>query len=139
MTSDQNAEPLRSLATLKWPYAGDEDVSYIDPLARNDPKQLRTAHYEAMATSPKLRTILADARLRTLLARLDALSNFDRERALELLIGTREPRPGPHSISFEDDEVRLFRAFAQEVESQIGDADKKAQRERLGLDWDMEE
>ena len=48
MSTSDSSKPLRSLTTLKWPYTGDDDTSYIDPLARNDPKQLRTAHYEAI-------------------------------------------------------------------------------------------
>jgi hypothetical protein len=46
--STDGEQRLRALTTLKWPYTGDEDSSFVDPLTRNDPKQLRTAHYEAL-------------------------------------------------------------------------------------------
>jgi len=78
---------------------------------------------------------------------LDALNDRDREQALEQLVGTSEPRPGHpqqsryqhRAVTFEDEDVRLFREYAKEVEEQIGNVEKKEQRERLGLDWDPEE
>ncbi len=39
--------PLRALTTVKWPYVP-EPPSYPDPLARNDPKSLSLAQYEAI-------------------------------------------------------------------------------------------
>jgi len=42
-------------------------------------------------------------------------------------------------VTFEDEDVRLFREYAKEVEEQIGNVERKEQRERLGLDWDPEE
>lgn len=40
--------PLRPLTSLKWPYIAGEEPAYPDPLERNDPKPLRTRHYEAI-------------------------------------------------------------------------------------------
>ena len=39
--------PLRSLASLKWPYVPEESA-YPDPLKRDDPKPLQIPQYEAI-------------------------------------------------------------------------------------------
>ncbi|EJD41289.1 hypothetical protein AURDEDRAFT_186635 [Auricularia subglabra TFB-10046 SS5] len=125
---------LRALTALKWPYAEDDEKMFEDPLTRNDPKQLRTAHYENLATSPRLREILSEPRLRTLLVRLDALNERDRAHALETLL-TDEP----DATGFEPEDARVFRVFAKEVEESNRRVDAAARRERLGLDWDDDE
>lgn len=43
-----DATSLKPLSSLKWPYIADEEPIYPDPLERNDPKPLRTRHYEAI-------------------------------------------------------------------------------------------
>lgn len=39
--------PLRTLASLRWPYVPDESA-YPDPLKRDDPKPLQLPQYEAI-------------------------------------------------------------------------------------------
>ena len=80
-----------------------------------------------------MREILANPRLRTLLTRLDALGEREREQALELLIGATEP--GPRDRAFDEEDVRVFQEFAKAVEDSNSAVDKKARRERLGLDY----
>lgn len=80
-----------------------------------------------------MRELLANSRLRTLLARLDALNDRDREDALQILIGATEL--GPREAPFEEDDVKLFTEFARVVEERISETDKRAHRERLGLAW----
>ncbi|OBZ70755.1 hypothetical protein A0H81_09283 [Grifola frondosa] len=50
--------PLRSLASLKWPYIPEESA-YPDPLKRDDPKPLQLHQYEVMASSTAIRRTLA--------------------------------------------------------------------------------
>jgi hypothetical protein len=75
--------------------------------------------------------------LRTLLARLDALADRDRETALQLLVGTTEQRR--FDARFDDEDAKVFREFAKAVEDHIGETEQKARRERLGLDWDVDQ
>ena len=55
MSQPEPKPQLRSLTTLKWPFVEDEDKSFEDPLTRNDPKRLRTAHYEGIGACIALR------------------------------------------------------------------------------------
>ncbi|KAI0743983.1 hypothetical protein C8Q80DRAFT_872752 [Daedaleopsis nitida] len=43
----QQDPPLRSLASLRWPYVPEESA-YPDPLKRDDPKPLQLRQYEAI-------------------------------------------------------------------------------------------
>ena len=44
------SQPLRSLASLNWPYVPEES-KYPDPLKRDDPKSLRLHDYEAIGSA----------------------------------------------------------------------------------------
>jgi len=47
------AQTLRPLTSLNWPYVPDE-TAFPDPLKRDDPKPLMLRQYEAIGTSPTL-------------------------------------------------------------------------------------
>ncbi|KAF8551623.1 hypothetical protein OG21DRAFT_1486851 [Imleria badia] len=80
----QDRFPLRPLTTLKWPYIPDTSA-YPDPLTRDDPKPLQMHQYEAIATSPTIRTLLSNPCLCTLLTAIDALQHA-------LCVDSRLPR-----------------------------------------------
>ncbi|KAG6902106.1 hypothetical protein C0995_004286 [Termitomyces sp. Mi166 len=130
--------PLRPLTSLRWPYIPDESA-YPDPLKRDDPKTLHLHQYEAIATSPSIRKILAaHPNLKTLLTSIDSLRGNDRERALQRALGvsavdikdisTRAPG------ELGEDRLAL-RELAEAVEGAVRGGKDGA----LGLDWDASE
>ncbi|KAG8802551.1 hypothetical protein FRC17_006386 [Serendipita sp. 399] len=89
---------LRPLTTLKWPSIP-PPPAIVDPLTINDPKPLQMPHYEAIATSADIRSMLdGSANLPVILRHLDRLSGRERERALEAILGVRD-RPQAFSLS----------------------------------------
>lgn len=58
MDVDPEKPPLRSLASLNWPYVPEESA-YPDPLKRDDPKPLQLPQYEAIGIRPHVALILA--------------------------------------------------------------------------------
>ncbi|KAH7889013.1 hypothetical protein F5I97DRAFT_1803958 [Phlebopus sp. FC_14] len=137
-TSDtvEDPKPLRPLTSLKWPYVPDESA-YPDPLKRDDPKPLQTYQYEAIATSPDIRTVLqSHPRLPALLTEIDKLRGIEREEALQRALGVDSRRlrngndvSGPVEL---DDDTRALRALAEAVEAAVRGGKEGA----LGLDWD---
>jgi len=119
---------IRSLTSLKWPLIPDAP-SYDDPLTKNEVKRLELPHYEAIATSPNIREALINQRLRQILRILDGMRDNDREEALQVLVAAKPSTGHP----FDDEDVKVFRAFALAVE----DATKGIQsRGQSGLDWE---
>ncbi|WFC94748.1 hypothetical protein MBRA1_001382 [Malassezia brasiliensis] len=98
------APALRALVDLRWPEEPDPLV-YLDPLRRTDPKPLRLAELEALATDAKLRAILTPSTplhphgavneaLREALRTWDALPTArHRDAALELVLGVGAQSP----------------------------------------------
>ncbi|KAJ7141136.1 hypothetical protein C8R44DRAFT_837498 [Mycena epipterygia] len=130
--TDEDAPPLRLLTSLKWPYVPEESA-YPDPLKRDDPKPLQTRHYEAIATSPAIRTALAThPNLPALLTSIDKLRGADREDALQRALGVTAPdiTPAGGAGGLSDD-VLALRALAEAIESAVRGGKEGA----LGLDW----
>ncbi|KAI3625065.1 hypothetical protein CBS9595_000426 [Malassezia furfur] len=98
------APALRALVDLRWPEEPDPLV-YLDPLRRTDPKPLRLAELEALATDAMLRAILTPSTplhphgavneaLREALRTWDALPTpRHRDAALELVLGVGTQSP----------------------------------------------
>jgi len=132
--ADEDAPPLRPLTSLKWPYVPEESA-YPDPLKRDDPKPLQTHQYEAIATSPTIRTTLAaHPNLPALLTSIDKLRGPDREHALQRALGVTAPDiasthgNGAGELS---EDVLALRALAEAVEAAVRGGKEGA----LGLDW----
>jgi hypothetical protein len=128
--------PLRPLTALKWPYVPDTSA-YPDPLTRDDPKPLQLHQYEAIATSPTIRTLLATPRLRTLLTSIDAFRGPEREEALQRALGVdsrllKNHDAGTRTTEALDEDTRGFRALAEAVEEAV----RGRKEDALGLDWD---
>ncbi|KAK7044165.1 hypothetical protein VNI00_007885 [Paramarasmius palmivorus] len=122
-------KPLRPLTSLKWPYVPEESA-YPNPLERDDPKPLQLRHYEAIATSQGIRTILTkNAGLRDTLRDIDKLKGGEREDALQRALGV-------HALGKRDGEVGeetlALRKFAEAVEAAVR-GDKV---DALGLRWE---
>ncbi|KAE9399482.1 hypothetical protein BT96DRAFT_920130 [Gymnopus androsaceus JB14] len=142
--------PLKPLTSLKWPYIAGEEPAYPDPLERNDPKPLRTRHYEAIATSPAVRKALfspsttpgvpdqPNLRLRALLTSIDKLSGVEREQALQrgLEVGDGRINIGFSTQAGAQDELSedalALRALAEAIEGAV----RGNGTQELGLDWD---
>ncbi|KIY73354.1 hypothetical protein CYLTODRAFT_386949 [Cylindrobasidium torrendii FP15055 ss-10] len=125
-------KPLRPLSSLKWPYVP-EASAYPDPLERDDPKPLQTQQYEALATSPKIRQVLAEhPNLPALLTSIDQLRGHERDRALQKALGVSDPQVfGRNKATELEDDVLALRALAEAVESAV----RGEQPGQLGLDW----
>ncbi|GAA5979859.1 hypothetical protein JCM5350_005520 [Sporobolomyces pararoseus] len=65
----EDDRPRKRLRDLVWP-AEPNPILWEDPLQRDDVKPLRPFEYEAIATSPPLRSLLASTSLRNTLTRL---------------------------------------------------------------------
>ncbi|KZT56608.1 hypothetical protein CALCODRAFT_555851 [Calocera cornea HHB12733] len=129
------SETLRPLSSLRWPPEPERSM-FVDPLTRDDPKPLDNEQYLAIATSSKIRSMLREQpRLPLLLRSLDSISSsFARERALELILDVATGRAEPVQLEngeyMNDDDFKLMREFAEEVENAVrrpGD---------LGLVWE---
>jgi len=132
----EDPKPLRPLASLKWPYVPEESA-YPDPLKRDDPKTLQLHHYEAIATSPAVREILADnAGLQRLLSSVDGLRGVAREEALQRALGvsTADLRDFSQPTEVSDD-VGVLRRLAEAIEACV----RGEQQGVLGLNWDANE
>ncbi|KAF8199991.1 hypothetical protein K438DRAFT_1671933 [Mycena galopus ATCC 62051] len=127
-----DAPPLRPLTSLKWPYVPEESA-YPDPLKRDDPKPLQTHQYEAIATSPAIRTTLAThSNLPALLVSIDKLRGPDREHALQRALGVTAPEIATHGSGGElSEDVLALRALAEAVEAAV----RGERAGALGLDW----
>ncbi|KAG8757679.1 small nuclear ribonucleoprotein Sm D3 [Ceratobasidium sp. 423] len=98
-------KPLRTLASLKWPYIP-EAPSYVDPVTKNDPKPLTLPQYEAIgalfssfpdtnpslyyvvATSADVRKVLTEnTDMHGLLRSIDKLYGPLRQQAIEEVLG----------------------------------------------------
>ncbi|KAJ3917520.1 hypothetical protein F5877DRAFT_44493 [Lentinula edodes] len=138
-----DATSLKPLSSLKWPYIADEEPIYPDPLERNDPKPLRTRHYEAIATSQEVRKALLvpstvsgqpdqpNMTLRALLVSIDKLSGVGRERAIQCALGADDGR--------NNDELRqgmsrvlALRTLAEAIEGTL----REKTNGTLSLDWE---
>ncbi|KAI6037557.1 hypothetical protein EDC04DRAFT_2897339 [Pisolithus marmoratus] len=127
--SDSLDDPptLRPLTSLKWPYVPD-DSTHDDPLKRDDPKPLTLHQYEAIATSPAIRTLLAtNPRLKTFLTSIDKLRGAEREEALQRALGI-DSKQGHET----DEDIKTFRRLAEAVETAV----RGGRNDVLGLDWD---
>lgn len=141
-------KPLRSLASLKWPYVPEESA-FPDPLKRDDPKPLQLPQYEAIgrkrsirrkytrsqgfsATSPAIRRVIAsNPRLREILRSIDALRGEERELALHEALGIGESR-AKILLGRESEEDRAaLRELAEAVEGAV----RGGKQGVLGLDW----
>ncbi|KAI0030347.1 hypothetical protein K488DRAFT_54431 [Vararia minispora EC-137] len=133
------ASPLRPLTELNWPYVADESA-YPDPLKRDDPKPLQLRQYEAIATSPRIREILAaHPQLKDILRTIESLRGAAREEALQRGLGvavgdstsrTPQSRTEDNGFAFMDESDQdTLRKLAEAVEAAVrGD-------QTLGLDW----
>ncbi|KAF7357893.1 hypothetical protein MVEN_00835600 [Mycena venus] len=130
--ADDDAPALRPLTSLKWPYVPEESA-YPDPLKRDDPKPLQTHQYEAIATSPAIRTTLAaHPNLPALLTSIDKLRGPDREHALQRALGVTAPEIATtHGNAELGEDVLALRALAEAVEAAVRGGKEGA----LGLDW----
>ncbi|KAG5733322.1 hypothetical protein E4T56_gene8786 [Termitomyces sp. T112] len=128
--------PLRPLTSLKWPYIPDESA-YPDPLQRDDPKTLQLHQYEAIATSPSIRKILAaHPNLKALLTSIDSLRGNDREHALQRALGVSAVDIKDIKARVElGEDVLALRELAEAVEVAV----RGGRDEALGLDWDSSE
>ncbi|TBU31623.1 hypothetical protein BD311DRAFT_656173 [Dichomitus squalens] len=125
--------PLRSLASLKWPYVPEESA-YPDPLKRDDPKPLQLPQYEAIATSPAIRRILgSNPRLRETLISIDKLRGEDREMALEEALGIGGSRNNALTSlgTATEEDRKVLRELAEAVEGAV----RGGKQDMLGLDW----
>ncbi|PCH35996.1 hypothetical protein WOLCODRAFT_28268 [Wolfiporia cocos MD-104 SS10] len=119
---------LRPLTSLRWPYVPEESA-YPDPLKRDDPKTLQLHQYEAIATSPTIRRILAShPQLPQLLCSIDQLRGSDREEALERTLGVA---PANSEQNHTEEDQRALRELAEAVEAAV----RGGQQGILGLDW----
>ncbi|KAI6121871.1 hypothetical protein F5141DRAFT_1260636 [Pisolithus sp. B1] len=136
---------LRPLTSLKWPYVPD-DSTHDDPLKRDDPKPLTLPQYEAIATSPSIRTLLAaNPRLQALLTSIDKLRGAEREEALQRALGI-DGRQIKHGDNWQvknvdearmqghetDEDIKAFRMLAEAIEIAV----RGGRNDVLGLDWD---
>ncbi|KAL7281505.1 hypothetical protein ACG7TL_004820 [Trametes sanguinea] len=126
-----NERPLRTLASLKWPYVPEESA-FPDPLKRDDPKPLQLHHYEAIATSPSIRRVLAqNPRLREILRKIDGLRGDERELALHEALGVGDSK-GKILVGHESEEdQKALRDLAEAVEAAV----RGGKHDVLGLDW----
>ncbi|KII92705.1 hypothetical protein PLICRDRAFT_51063 [Plicaturopsis crispa FD-325 SS-3] len=130
--------PLRSLASLKWPYVPEESA-YPDPLKRDDPKPLKIHQYESIATSPAIRAALAsNPQLPAILSSIDRLRGPDREEALQRALGVSPPdasdryRGRTEAFVQTDEDKKALRGLAEAVEAAV----RGGKQDVLGLDWD---
>ncbi|KAJ7858447.1 hypothetical protein B0H13DRAFT_2237584 [Mycena leptocephala] len=134
--SDDDAPPLWPLTSLRWPYVPEESA-YPDPLKRDDPKPLQTPQYEAIATSPAIRTALAaHPNLPALLTAIDKLRGPDREDTLQRALGVTAPAIASSSttnsgVAQLSEDVLALRALAEAVEAAV----RGGRADALGLDW----
>ncbi|OCH88637.1 hypothetical protein OBBRIDRAFT_734064 [Obba rivulosa] len=132
---------LRPLTSLNWPYAPEESA-FPDPLKRDDPKPLQLHQYEAVATSPAVRRILAaHPRLKDILRRIDARRGPEREDALQRALGITHVPAALHAPQLDrgllelgaqsEEDTRALRELAEAVEGAVRGGKEGA----LGLDW----
>ncbi|KAI0663375.1 hypothetical protein C8Q70DRAFT_949382 [Cubamyces menziesii] len=123
--------PLRSLASLKWPYVPEESA-FPDPLKRDDPKPLQLHQYEAIATSPAIRRVLAaNPRLRDILKSIDSLRGEERELALHEALGVGDSRGKVLLGQESEEDQRALRDLAEAIEGAV----RGGKQGVLGLDW----
>ncbi|KAL5631245.1 hypothetical protein ACGC1H_006931 [Rhizoctonia solani] len=140
-------KPLRTLASLKWPYVP-EPPSYVDPVTKNDPKPLTLAQYEAIATSLDVRKFLTEnPNMHGLLRSIDNLYGPLRQQAIEEVLGVGAGSEQQHGtrvpthdalarLRQEGDteaNTRALRQLAEAIEKAIGGGD-----EQRGLAWEEE-
>ncbi|CAE6456015.1 unnamed protein product [Rhizoctonia solani] len=140
-------KPLRTLASLKWPYVP-EPPSYVDPVTKNDPKPLTLTQYEAIATSPDVRKFLSEnPDMHGLLGSIDKLYGPLRQQAIEEVLGvgtgseqqqgTRVPTHDALARLRQEGDAeantRALRQLAEAIEKAIGGGD-----EQRGLAWEGE-
>ncbi|KAJ1304802.1 hypothetical protein OPQ81_005938 [Rhizoctonia solani] len=138
-------KPLRTLASLKWPYVP-EPPSYVDPVTKNDPKPLTLPQYEAIATSPEVRKVLAEnPDIRGLLRSIDKLYGPLRQQAIEEVLGVEtsgEQRHGTRAPTHDalarlkqegdaEANARALRQLSEAIEKAIG-----VGAEQRGLAWE---
>lgn len=147
-------KPLRSLASLNWPYVPEESA-YPDPLKRDDPRPVQLHQYEAIGTSVQKspwesrmfnclrllatsaavrRALESNPRLPELLTSIDKLRGREREDALQRALGVdakqlKNDLLGPQELS---EDTRALRQLAEAVEAAV----RGGREGVLGLDWD---
>ncbi|TFK44232.1 hypothetical protein BDQ12DRAFT_640695 [Crucibulum laeve] len=128
----EEPKQLRPLTSLNWPYVPEESA-YPDPLKRDDPKTLQLHQYEAIATSPDIREVLAGHKnLPALLTSIDKLRGPDREHTLQRALGLTAPEIDDQLKSVElSDDVIALRKLAEAVEAAV----RGGNQTMLGLDW----
>lgn len=133
---NQVPEKLKRLTELKWPPPPDESI-FTDPLKREDPKPLRPAELERIATSAELRALLANPTLRAVLAALDAFqSPKSRHAALARLLGVDAQslaRPAAAALMRRDSPPPLHALLGAVAEP--GDAEGMREMEGGRDDW----
>ncbi|EDR11578.1 uncharacterized protein LACBIDRAFT_313928 [Laccaria bicolor S238N-H82] len=128
--SIKDPTPLRPLTSLRWPYVPEESA-YPDPLKRDDPKTLQTSQYEAIATSARIRKILADhENLPALLTSIDKLRGAGRDEALQRALGLTEINDQARPEELGED-VLALRELAEAIEAAVRGENSSA----LGLNW----
>ncbi|KIM45425.1 hypothetical protein M413DRAFT_429978 [Hebeloma cylindrosporum] len=123
---------LRPLTSLNWPYVPEESA-FPDPLKRDDPKVLNLSQYEAIATSPSIRKILAEHKnLPNLLTSIDKLRGPEREDALQRALGVTAPEIDDQLRHPElNEDVLALRQLAEAIEASVRGGNETA----LGLSW----
>ncbi|KAJ3777029.1 hypothetical protein FB446DRAFT_634840 [Lentinula raphanica] len=125
--------PLKPLTALKWPYIAEgEEPAYPDPLERNDPKPLRTKHYEAIATSREVRKALftpsavpgqpdqPNVALRALLGYIDKQSGSEREQTIRRALGADREGKAEFNSNMRDDSGMVLLCWVQKKSLTIG-------------------
>ncbi|KAG0139491.1 hypothetical protein CROQUDRAFT_666420 [Cronartium quercuum f. sp. fusiforme G11] len=129
--------PVRRLEDLHWPPPLDDYqlAVFYDPLRRDEVKPLRKFEWEAIASSPALRTFLASApsNLKEMLQNVSKQPEPEqRHRMIEQLLGLQPTNPplhhrdhrqvGPQPPLVSDQEQKLFRPFAELVKDVLDTA-----------------
>ncbi|GAA5933633.1 zinc finger HIT domain-containing protein [Sporobolomyces koalae] len=101
-----DSRPTKRLKDLHWP-AEPNPILWEDPLQRDDVKPLRPFEYEAIATCPELRAVLASETLQTTLTRISNLPRHAKEPSMRHLLGltpealSTQYRPDLHNQKFQ--------------------------------------
>ncbi|KAF8627846.1 hypothetical protein AX15_004262 [Amanita polypyramis BW_CC] len=131
-STDDPTAVLRPLTSLKWPYVPEESA-YPDPLKRDDPKILQLHQYEAIATSPKIRKVLASyPSLKDLLTSIDKFRGAERDQALQKALGVTPADVDARTQPGEPSEnIAPLRELAEAIEEAVRGKNTSA----LGLNW----
>ncbi|KAF8200061.1 hypothetical protein K438DRAFT_1583048, partial [Mycena galopus ATCC 62051] len=110
---------LHPLISLKWPYVPEKPI-YPDPLKQDEPKPLQTHQYEAIATSPAIRTtIMTHPNLPVLLSLIHKLCGLDSKQSLQRALGVIAPEIATQGRGKLSEDVLTLCALAEAVEAAV--------------------